>query len=63
MTDDTKCRCGAYAKPELRHRGTKALCCSRCYDESWWNHAQEWEEENRRYQSACYDDDYGWSPE
>lgn len=54
-TDDRpKCRCGAYAKPELRHRDTHAVCCSACYDASWEGHAQEWEARNRQ---ADWDDD------
>ena len=32
VDNDVKCRCGAFAKPELQHPETRALCCSRCYD-------------------------------
>ncbi len=41
---DIKCRCGAYAKPELRRRGTNDLVCSWCYDQSWEGHGAEWED-------------------
>jgi hypothetical protein len=44
MSEPARCRCGAYAKPELRRRGTNERCCSRCYDQSWAGVSDaEWE--------------------
>lgn len=57
---EPKCKCGAYAKPELRHRTGHYLCCSRCYDDSWSGISdQEWEAAEMGYgrTDRLYDDD------
>lgn len=35
-----RCKCGAYALPDLRHRETDHPCCARCHILSWVGH--EW---------------------